>query len=90
MAKVITIEKLAEILTGELSFMSIEETNDEGEPNEVIFAGENTNFSEAAPIKIEDLEKHLKELKDKGCNYVAFDYNIDHYEYVIEGYSITQ
>lgn len=88
MSKVIEIEKVESILTGELSYMFIEQVNEEGDPYEVIFSGEDTNFPEAAPMKIEDLEKHLQMLKSKGCNYVSLDYNIDHYEYSIDGYKV--
>ena len=85
----ITIEKVGEVVTPELDYGFIDQTNDEGEPYEIIFKGEETQFSEASPMKIEDLEKYLQQLKEKGANFVSFLYNVDHYEYVIEGYKVN-
>ena len=85
MSKVITIEKVGEVLTEELDYGFIDQTNDEDEPYEIIFKGEETQFSEASPIKIEDLEKLIQQLKEKGANFVSFLYDTDHYQYIIEG-----
>lgn len=40
------------------------------------------------PIKIEELEKILKELKESGCNYISIDYNPDHPDYTFYGIDV--
>ena len=87
--KEIKIEKLVEFVTDELDFAFIDQVNEDGEPYEVIYAGENVNFMDSYPIKLEEIEKQIKRLKNANCNYISFNYDADHYQYIIEGSKVS-
>ena len=40
------------------------------------------------PISIEYLKQVIKELEEKGCNYMSFDYNCDHPDYTFYGFDV--
>lgn len=87
MNKIIEIEKTIEIITEELNYAFVTDiTKDEN--SEIIYKGENTNFLDEHPIKIETLIKDLQRIKDAGCNYVSVGYDVDHYQYILEGYKV--
>ena len=88
MSKVIEIKKIVEFETEELDFAFIDQTNEDGEPYEVIYAGEDTNFLDAYPIKIDEMISYLTRIKEAGGNYVSVEYHVDHYTYLIEGYKV--
>lgn len=87
MSKVIEIEKLIQIETEELNYAFVTDITNE-ENGEIIYKGENTNFLDEHPIKIENLIKDLQRIKKAGCNYVSIGYNTDHYQYLLEGYKV--
>jgi hypothetical protein len=88
MSKVVEITKQIEIVTEELDYGFVTTTDEEGRPYEIIYKGENTNFLDAYPIAIEVIEKEISRIKAAGCNYISFDYDVDHYQYTIEGYKV--
>lgn len=46
-----------------------------------------SNHSDAGLVKIDELIEVLKELKDKGSNYVACDWHCDHQELDVYGFN---
>lgn len=89
MSKIIEIQKMMEVATEELDFaLATEMQDEEGRPQRVIYAGENTNFLDTHPIKLDIIINYLQRMKDAGSNYVSIDYNSDGYYYLMEGYKV--
>lgn len=43
------------------------------------------DYYDSYPVKIEDLKNAIKEAEEKGCNYMALDYNCDHPDFTFIG-----
>lgn len=85
MSKIIEIQKIIEIETEELDYAFNNELSKDGE---IIYKGEETNFLDEFPIKIEELEKYIERIKKTGCNYISIGYHVDHYTYLLQGYNV--
>lgn len=48
----------------------------------------NGSHNDSYPISIEYLKQVIKELEEKGCNYMSFDYNCDHPDYTFYGFDV--
>ena len=65
-----------------------EEETDEEFPEEILVNAE--YGSDARPINIDELQKLIDELKEKGCTHVEIDYHCDHLNYDLYGYEIRR
>ena len=45
------------------------------------------NYTDSGLVKLDELIEVLKELKDKGANYVACDWHCDHVELEVHGFN---
>lgn len=84
--RTIEIEKKLELETEPLDYALLYNEED----SEIIYKGENVNFLDSFPIKVEDIEKLLFRIKESGSNYVSINYNVDKYQYTLEGYKVTK
>lgn len=60
-------------------------TDEEMENNhpDFIYENERSYWSDGDPIKIEDLQKYLEELKNSGASHVEIMHHTDHHSYIL-------
>jgi hypothetical protein len=88
----VIIEHKDRIESGELDYLlkkDFIDVNDE-EAYDMYSEIQTQYKSDAAPIKIDDMIKHLQDLKEKGCSYVEIDFNCDHYDYTFYGLDVRK
>lgn len=79
----------SEEIYGWEEFFTDDEVDDEY-PETILGIGTDRYGSEASPIRIDEVEKLLAELKEKGCSHVEIDWHCDHLNYELHGYEIRK
>ena len=72
----------------ELDFKLYDEFGFDNEDGNFIIEGDYAGYTDAYPIKIDDLIQELNLMKNAGSTHAEIGYHCDHIGYIFEGYRI--